>query len=316
MPRKTDVIEYIGKTINYLTVLEEYVDKTKSGTWVRCECTCGKLCVAHLSGMVRGNQKSCGCGGKLHKIGTVLKNTKGLEYVILDYVKVPAKHKCGHVRMGKVKFLISGYEKLCELKEIKSGAIKDLLHKGIANVGYIGVGVYTSKGDNVKCYQTWSDMIKRCYSQKDKETERHYRDVIVCDEWHNYQNFAEWFYNHYTDGFVLDKDLSNLNKRCYSPETCTFVPVEVNSFFTGGLKRGIHWNNSKEKWVAQCQDGELCSTGRKRQTYLGTFDCEQKALSAYKNFKRTKLKSLVSKYKDFITPEMEANMYKIIEDLK
>jgi hypothetical protein len=125
--------------------------------------------------------------------------------------------------------------------------------------------------------------------------------VEVCKEWHNYQTFAEWYYKYHIEGYRLDKDLKVMGTKVYSPETCTFIPVELNSFLTGGLKRGIHYSKSKGKWIAQCQNGEVCSNGKKRQTYLGTYINEEDALNAYKTFKIGKLLELRQRFSDVDT---------------
>jgi hypothetical protein len=55
----------------------------------------------------------------------------------------------------------------------------------------------------------------------------------VCNEWHNFQNFAEWFCKNYCDASMdkwqLDKDIIVPGNRVYSPETCCFVPNAVNN---------------------------------------------------------------------------------------
>lgn len=162
----------------------------------------------------------------------------------------------------RIKFLHTGYERDVMSKEVKNGAVKDLMYPSIAGVGYIGEGYFKTRHDHKLHYQTWLDMIKRCYKPKDDMTAKTYRGVTVCEEWHNYQNFAKWFDENYIEGFKLDKDFKVLGNKVYSPTTCVFLPAEINSFLTGGLKRGIHFCKSKKKWVAQCQNKELTSSGK------------------------------------------------------
>lgn len=313
MPRKINVNGYIGKNYGSLTVLRE-ADTEKGGTHVECECSCGEIIVRRLSYLKSGNITSCGCKG-LPKIGTILESTSGLRYELIEYKKVIKGN--GFIRRPVIRFLATGFIKMVDLKEFKNGSVKDLTQPNIAGIGFIGEGHYKTSKEDAVCYQTWSDMIKRCYAPKNKQIEHDYKDVEVCDAWHNYQVFAEWFYKHHIEGFRLDKDLQDLTKRYYSPETCTFLPIELNSFFTGGLKRGIYYSTSKGKWIAQCQNGEFCaSSGKKRQTYLGAYISEEEALKVYKDFKRSKLESLLEEYSDYITPEIISNTHKIIDDLK
>lgn len=109
---------------------------------------------------------------------------------------------------------------------------QDSLKKTICGIGFMGFGPHKARdGSNVsRCYTTWHDMIRRCYSRK--PAYRPWRDVTVCDEWHNFQNFAEWYNeNHPNDGgsYHLDKDIKIPGNRIYSPEACMFVTPENNS---------------------------------------------------------------------------------------
>lgn len=53
--------DYIGKKFNKLTVLEiDHHDKN-GAAFVKCRCDCGNVCIATISGLRKGNNKSCGC---------------------------------------------------------------------------------------------------------------------------------------------------------------------------------------------------------------------------------------------------------------
>ena len=66
-----------------------------------------------------------------------------------------------------------------------------------------------------------------------------YKGVEVCEEWYNFQNFAEWcetqkFLNAKDvkgKSYQLDKDILVKGNKIYSPDTCCFVPPEINSLF-------------------------------------------------------------------------------------
>lgn len=101
------------------------------------------------------------------------------------------------------------------------------MKKVILNKGY-----YCSKNVDRKSeeFKRWHGMLTRCYS-KGGEGLHYYKDVTVCEEWLDFENFASWMKEQpyaYEDGFVLDKDLTVLGSRVYSPETCCFVPTQVN----------------------------------------------------------------------------------------
>lgn len=54
------VEEWIGKTVNRLTVLEA-VKGPRRGTFFRCRCACGKEAVVYGGHIRDGSRKSCGC---------------------------------------------------------------------------------------------------------------------------------------------------------------------------------------------------------------------------------------------------------------
>lgn len=88
----------------------------------------------------------------------------------------------------------------------------------------------THKG-KTKEYQLWENMKVRCtYAHKINPVRyAKYADVEVCSEWLDFQTFAKWFFevSNYREGWQLDKDILGDGK-LYSPETCTFVPEEMN----------------------------------------------------------------------------------------
>ena len=89
------------------------------------------------------------------------------------------------------------------------------------------------EGKRVLCpaYTTWQNMLRRCYYTKNHTN---YSRAIVCDEWHKFSNFLEWWKNNFVEGFELDKDFKSLlifndtSTKLYSPETCQFVPKWLN----------------------------------------------------------------------------------------
>lgn len=59
--------KYIGKTYNYLTILErdeEYkkkIDPVNANAYYKCKCKCGNIISARITAIVNGEIKSCGC---------------------------------------------------------------------------------------------------------------------------------------------------------------------------------------------------------------------------------------------------------------
>ena len=120
--------------------------------------------------------------------------------------------------------------------DIKKGSIKNPYHPSVCGVGYLGIGKYKYKSySNFR--NVWVNMIRRCYDVKTQEKQPTYKDVTVCEEWYNFQNFAEWFEENYVEGFVLDKDIICKDCKIYSPETCLVVPKEINNIFVSGVNK-------------------------------------------------------------------------------
>ena len=160
----------------------------------------------------------------------------------------------------EITFLETGYTKTISWHTFKNNRnIVSPYCKTVYGVGYLGEGEYPTfiNSKKTKCYMTWTDMIKRCYEKSYKENKPTYRNCEVCEEWHCYQNFAEWFKNNYyeieNEKINLDKDILNKGNKIYSPETCIFVPSRINNLFTktnakrGNLPIGVSIHQGKYK---------------------------------------------------------------------
>lgn len=126
----------------------------------------------------------------------------------------------------------SGYEiKNLNYYQIKKGQVKNPFHPSVHGIGFIGVGTHIAhiKRKPTKTYNTWIDMIRRCYSTKSLIKRPTYKSVSVCEDWHDFQNFAQWFEENYIEGLDLDKDLLSGDKKVYSPKTCCFLSNEENN---------------------------------------------------------------------------------------
>ena len=129
-----------------------------------------------------------------------------------------------------VQFLWSGSMRVADVQHIRNGKVMDFFLPTVQGVGYLGVGDFKSHRDGKKdrAYSIWLGMMRRCYSaayQKDKPT---YKKCTVHSDWHNYQDFAGWYYKNYVEGYDLDKDLKVWGNTEYGPETCTFVSTKLN----------------------------------------------------------------------------------------
>lgn len=183
---------------------------------------------------------------------------------------------------------------------IKRGSISNPNHVNKYN-GYIGQGKYASSEDGVHTndYKVWQDMLKRVYSEKHNLEKPTYKDVGLSEEWHNFQNFAKWFEENYVEGWQLDKDIICPQCKIYSPETCAFVPPEINGMFTSSKSyRGdypIGVIKVKNKYF------EAYYKGR----YLGYSNNDPiETFNMYKNAKEKDVKEKAELHKDRLKPEV------------
>lgn len=133
-----------------------------------------------------------------------------------------------------VRFIDTGYTTITRSNNVRNGRVKDKLKPCSCDIGYIGDGKYSAKvnGRNTIQYDVWRNMLKRCYDPKTQEKNPSYIGCSVCSEWHNFQNFAEWYCENYpTDGksYHIDKDIKIKGNKVYSPEACTLVTQDENT---------------------------------------------------------------------------------------
>lgn len=187
---------------------------------------------------------------------------------------------------------------------LKIGSLRNPNHPSVYGIGYIGQGKYTSQVDGKlsKAYDRWHSLLRRSYWKGYHASEKSYKDVYVCEEWHNFQNFAKWYeenWKHYMVNWDLDKDIICPDCKYYSPETCRFVPLEVNKFFAiyntkkTSLPLGVNMNGSGFK-------GEV-NVGLKR-TIGKTFKTLEKAVQFYKVNKEEYATTLANRWKSVLDP--------------
>ena len=206
-------------------------------------------------------------------LNTVHTTNEGYDIKIVGILK-------GNYRL--VKFL-DEHEHIsrCRVDAISRKNIKNPYHKSVYGVGCLGVGNGKSSFNNndSKPYKIWHSMIQRCYNEKHQQSSKNlkYKNVKVCEEWHNYQNFLKFYEenNPKIDGikFHIDKDLlqQKLDEKIYSPYTCIFLPEKINLFLSNKQSKnksgyiGVHWCNTYKKWVSKTNDfvsGKSISIGK------------------------------------------------------
>lgn len=127
--------------------------------------------------------------------------------------------------------------------------------------------------DDKKVYDLWYAMLERC------KTLSSYEDCHVCEEWLSFENFKAWHKENYIDGYALDKDLFSDGERIYSPKTCCYIPIRLNSLLAvskrrqNGLPLGVYKSGKKFRSL-------LSHNGK--YIHIGSFSTTEEAFSAYK----------------------------------
>lgn len=222
-------------------------------------------------------------------------SNEGIEWTILEYINsknITITNEFGDIRNVEKK----------QLKNVKSMNFKSIL-----GIGFRGCSDYDI---NSISYIKWVDMLKRCYSTKNKLKNITYSNIIVCDEWHNYSNFRDWFDKHYIEGWDLDKDLSK--STIYSPDTCCFLPHDINTFLANK-----QLNNTTGYTGLSFLRGKFQVSLKKygKPKYIGVYNSKKEAYSAYCIEREKYAKELAIKWKDQLDKDIFLKIYNYKEAL-
>lgn len=153
---------------------------------------------------------------------------------------------------------------------------------GVNDSDYPIVRVINGSLARCKAYDTWKDLIRRCYSEKHQKKQPTYIGVTVCDEWQSFMAFREWWIENHVDGWQIDKDLLTDNRQ-YSPDNCIYVPSWLNNFTVGSNSSrgvcpiGVSYEISRGLFEANCNNP---TTGK--NVKIGRFNTPEAAHLAWK----------------------------------
>ena len=197
-----------------------------------------------------------------------------------------------------------GHVATVEAGTLRKGKVKNPYHRSVFGVGFIGVGEYpvSLNGKVTPAYATWNGMLRRCYCPKYHAKKPTYIGCSVHPNWHNYQNFAEWFEQQYfATCWQLDKDLLIEGNKVYSDTTCVFVPHQINSLLVdcGGTRGDLPQGVSRHRKGYRAL---LSIDGNRHQ--LGTHATTEEAFEVYKLAKEANVKRMAEQYKCLIDPRV------------
>lgn len=245
------------------------------------------------------------------RVGIISKNNQGSEMKILEY------------RNSKeiiVQFVEHGNLVKTNWDAFCKGNVRNPYDKTVYSIGFIGVGSYKSSVKDIinPQYNKWRAILQRCYDEKHHNKYPTYKGCKICEEWLNYQNFAQWYDENYyqvgNEKMCIDKDILVKGNKIYSPETCIFVPERINNLFVksnsirGNLPIGVTYKSVAKRYSVEFKNGSG------KQKYIGLFNTPEEAFQAYKNAKEKIIKQTANEYKSRIPSVLyEAMINYIVE---
>ena len=233
------------------------------------------------------------------QIGDIFTSNQGSKAIVVGY-ETNKKVLIEYLDKYKHRMFVNA-------SHLKKGQFKNPYHPNTSGVGYIGVGNYLASINKVHTpsYRAWCNMLQRCYGKHYQERNPTYIGCTVCDEWHNFQNFAEWYTSqpNYGKGFDLDKDLLVDGNTLYSPETCLLVPSEINYLLLdraagrGKYPIGVSYNSR------DCNYQVVMSIDNKAKR-IGGFKSIDDASKAYMTAKKEYVKQKALEWKDHIDEKL------------
>ena len=191
---------------------------------------------------------------------------------------------------------------VCRMDHLRNGLVYNPYARLTEGVGYIGVGKYSPNSDK-EAYTMWQGILNRSYSEKYLAKKPSYDGVTVCDEWHSFQNFAEWCYTQkYFKArdakgrlYHLDKDILCKGNKVYQPNSCSIVPQFINSLVVtskgsrGDHPIGVSYREGDSKYEAYYSAD--------KRVHLGLFKTSEEAFLAYKKAKEAYIKEVAEKWR-------------------
>ena len=188
------------------------------------------------------------------------------------YMKYPNENITRKYRYGLYECQYCGKEFEARAKDIKSGNTKSCgCQKG---------GITHGLSYN-QFYDTWKNMMGRCYNLKNKHYKSYGgRGISVCIDWQDLANFVSWAESTYIEGMTMDRINNDLG---YHPDNCRWVTKSeqainrrMKGINTSGYT-GVSYHKTKNKWTANIGINN-------KLKHLGYFNSVQEAVQARDNY--------------------------------
>ena len=190
------------------------------------------------------------------------------------------------------------FRKRSTYSNFKNGGIKNPYDKTIFGIACLGDGKYgswkNSRGSR-DTYLNWVAMLQRCYVDMNGKYPAYYGICTVCNEWLNYQNFAEWYESHYyyipNERIHVDKDIKFKDNKMYGSNTCILVPQKINEIFHRSRPKTI--DSDLPETIKRYAKGYQVSF---RGESLGVYPTIKECLEKYNTKKIDYIRELVNGY--------------------
>ena len=203
------------------------------------------------------------------------------------------------------------------VREVQKGVARKSVRKILFGVARFDV-METCNVKFEKIYRAWKSMLARCYDEKYLYKHPTYKKCSICNEWLFFSNFLKWSLDK-SNGFIecyhLDKDILFKANTVYSPQTCCFVPREINDMLVKPSDKStdLPIGVTKRNNLYYASHG-VALLGKTKAKSLGYFRDIESAFAAYKESKETYIKEVATKY--FSDGKIARNVYEALMNYK
>lgn len=165
-------------------------------------------------------------------------------------------------------------------------------------IGYMGIGKFNSTNNTY--YSLWATMFSNSYNQKVHESCPGFIGYSVDPIWHDFQNFAQWCEKNEKQNYHFTKDILIKGNKIYGPDTCCFIPEEINNFLYKNKKKSKIYPIGIVRQSVSIFKAEIkFPIGIK---IIGHYKSVEYAFEQYKIVKEDYVRRLAIKYADKISP--------------